>query len=281
MDKTTARAVFLRHPFIRFAGALLSSAALAVPGAQSVQLGYDWGYKLVEALFRQPEANAQGSWAIFSLPMIITPLFFGMTFGYFKQLLSGSWRWSVAAPLAALIWVLALAHGDYSFFSDELPWLFISLLCYLAGATLSEAISRQLHPRLKLGRVVVTGVFCLALVSGAGYYAQDASLNWTSELALYAGLLFAAGVLAALLARVRNRTAALAIALLACAPFVLANLANMFTTSISLALDQFEWGLHLGWRALLSATIITSTGFLSCALGGLCGLRLRQAKGLS
>lgn len=264
-------------PLLRLAAAVMLSLLVSSVGPQAVNLGYDWGYKLVEQFFGQPASN-QGIGALLALPFIIAPLFFGLTLGCLKQLCSGSQSWTVAGIVAVFCFLLRGELSASSLSTVNLQIICFSLLFYLAGFALSGAVSKRMHTRLRLDRVVVTSLCSLVLTSVAPYLIQttQTNLNWLTELAIYFCLLAMGAAQAARSARARSRTGAVLIAMLASSPFMLANLLNMFATSISFVMDHFGMGLNLGWRAILSASLISVASAFASTAGGLGGFLLRS-----
>ena len=269
-------------PLLKIAAAVFLSLFVAHTGTLAVNLGFDWGYKLVEQIFGQPDASNQGIGALLALPIVITPILCGLTFGCVKQLCFGSRSWSVAGSAAALCFLLFGVAGPSFGVLDLLgPQRNIVLtvncfilLFYYVGYVLSREVSKQLQLRLRLDKIAVISLCSLALISGAAHLTQT-NLNWMTELTIYICLLATGAAQAARYTDARNRVGAVMIAILASSPLMLANLFNVLGTCISFFMDHYEMGLHLGWRAILSACLISIATIIASVVGGVVGFWLK------
>jgi hypothetical protein len=72
------------------------SAAVAFIQMLIVLAGYDWGYRLVQKIWAQPDGHEQFAWAVVSLGIVILPGAFGLAYGACCSHVSGKskhWTW--------------------------------------------------------------------------------------------------------------------------------------------------------------------------------------------
>jgi hypothetical protein len=255
-----------------------------------VDLGFDWGYRLVQHWFGQPGAQAsnQGMFAIFALAHIIFPLNLGLSFACAKRYFGGSKKW-----LPGLIGTMMVSDFIWFGFVDPgfKPMCFCWLACNLSIGLLafefgSSVIDRfYTHWNVRQGGFInVRRVFPLCaiylvpslLVALASMCGISLDLRLVPEMLMYGLPLFLIGL--------RAYRPCGSVALCACgsalvlAPVAVACLTNLFGTTFALALDAMGCGPDLGWRASMSALYISTYTASATALGCLCGALLNHVE---
>jgi len=262
-------------PSMGLVAAISVAAVLAFTGTMAVHLGYDWGYKLVDSLFGQPDGANQGICADFSLMFLIMPLFFGLAFGWTKKAWGGTQRWLSVGSFVMLGTLIGLDIWG-NMFEDSLfaatLWIGAGLLFNAFGIWFGERTYSALRLRIRILPLVACAVFASVSMAAAVFVLAD-SANFLLELALYAGLIALAGGWAARFGKAHTRSAAVLIAATATLPIAIANLLNISANIICLILDSLGIGPSLGWHALLSAAFITLAAVGASTIGGLIGFR--------
>ena len=251
------------------------STFVSMTGVFATHLGYDWGFKFIDAFFGQGNASNQGVMANVLLSTMIAPLFLGLSFASFhpiqktgRNLLCSTILLSVVLLLGNLTLKLGL---DWSIFSlDALPYWLTSIAFCTFGISVASVSTNNLRKRIRLKPVYISAIACIGTMGIATYMLPDKT-SWYVEMAIYSILLFGTGVISSRLAKAHTRVAAMLIAMVATAPFLLSNLANVLLTSSSLILDSFNHGFSLGWQALASALSISLVALSSTLAGGLLG----------
>jgi hypothetical protein len=249
---------------------LVASAffALVIFGASNfAQLGYDWGYTLVKNVVGQI-SDGQGEGAMFLYLAVIPTVTAGLLAGYMQGLFGGNKRWRVAA-------LTALA-GIGIFLMDSTPSLneIAEASTYLAcmasvSFLLSIPVARLAHEiKLRTRAVRLQSVLLLAVLPW-WLLVGSAETMWEQG-ALYTALVFAASLLAPLASRSRTREAVFSSVFFATMPVTLFNLTNIGFTLFSMVASQFGF-FDIGWRATLSACLITLVTIAASAAGGACG----------
>jgi hypothetical protein len=266
-------------PSVRLVAALVAAGAVAVAGHQAVSLGYDWGYYLVEKLFGKSQDAVQGLEAIYSLAFCIAPLFFGCAFGCLREAWSGSVRWNIAAVVSNIVCLFLMLGPPQALDEsnlEEFVWLAFAVPSVLGGLWIGRRIYSTLRTRVKIHPVLAGTSVGLMILAIAGGWSTEAGHPWDLEMLIYGGIVTLVGASAAVCARARDKTAGVILAMIAVLPILLANLLNVSANIICLGLNAFGWGPDLGWRALLSATLISTVALASCVLGGSLGFWFRK-----
>lgn len=260
--------------------ALGLSTCMAMLGIFSVQLGYDWGYKLVEQFLGQENEIDQGIAAITSNCFINGPLFFGLSFACFREAVQ-SWKyWSVvgiSGVFAGFCAYSLLMKSDLSWMTrlEFLPLFLVGLFVYFAAFWLGRLLSKNLRYRVRLTMLLaVSFLGALGLSSACSFLADR---FWGFETLVNAAVLSIISLTSVFAGRARDKTTAVLFSISVALPFLLASTINVASSTLSLAFNWFSWGQELGWRAPLSAWIILAISVFSVVSGGLLGLKLRKA----
>jgi hypothetical protein len=242
--------------------------ALVIFGASNfAQLGYDWGYTLVKNLIGQV-SDGQGEGAMFLYLAVIPAVTAGLLAGYMQGLFGGNKRWRLAALTALagsgfFLWDSTLSLKELAEAGTYLACLAsVSLLLSIPVARLAQEIKLRTRAA-RLQSVLLLAVIPWWLLVGS------AATMWEQG-ALYAALVFAASLLAPLASRSRTREAIFSSVFFATLPITLFNLTNIGFTLFSMVAVNFGF-FDIGWRATLSATLITLVTIVASAAGGACG----------
>lgn len=248
----------------------LCSIYLAAAGFFVAHLGFDWGYYFVKHFFGQQHGVNQGVMAIVILYFLIVPMCMGMGLACFDRVRKHPFAHSL--PLLALLMISqTFILGTSSSHGWELPaYLLSTLVSFALSFKTSAFFVEQLKSRILLKPLYKS---CLVSFSAIGIASMlfTGSVGTLRELLIFGFGLICASFMASSLAKVKNKTAAVAIPIFALAPLVMANVINVIITSFSLVLDQFKLGFELGWEALLSACIISLATVAATSIGGLLG----------
>jgi hypothetical protein len=259
---------------------LLISGLVAIAGGFSVQIGFDWGYKLVEKFFGQPTGSAQGVVSSESLMFIVMPLFFGFAFGCCNRAWLSVRRWSISSVVMALTAVgLLSCLGATSLLAIEasavLPFTALALVFGIVGLGCGYQYLEILRRRIRLRAVLACGAASVGLLALVwSLCASDPNL--IVEMTLYALILAAAGAWTATFTRARSQSGAILLAAVATFPILLANLLNILLNVVCLVLDSFCIGPNIGWQALLSAVFINVLALAAVYAGASIGFGMRQ-----
>jgi hypothetical protein len=259
--------------------ALLLSAAAAWLGAVTVHVGYDWGYHLIASLYGQAAEANQGVMAFTSLLCSIIPMLFGLFLGYFKAAAGAKRGWILAGAAVVLLFLTLVV------FSGSPPDFLIHPLrtagqtvcglgAYLGGLIGGQSVYRSLSERMR--RPIVALLPAMAAFLPMAVACSLVAVDFRLELAAYSFLSLAAAAVSVRLSGAKRWSSVLSIALISILPLVLANMLNLFGNLLSLALDTVAMGAGLGWRALLSAVLISTVALGSALLGGIVGRRKVQ-----
>ncbi len=247
----------------------LCSIYLGFTGYFVAHLGFDWGYYFVKHFFGQQHGVNQGVMAIVILYFLIVPMCMAMGLACFDRVRKHPFAHSL--PLLGLLMISQLVVLGTSSSGWDLPSYLVSTLVSFA---MSFKVSSFFIEQLK-GRILLKPLYksCLLSFSAIGVASMmfTGSVGTLRELMLFGFGLFCASFMASSLAKVKNKTAAVATPVFALAPLVMANVINVLVTSVSLILDQFKIGFELGWEALASACIISLATFAAAAAGGMLG----------
>jgi hypothetical protein len=261
---------------LRLSAALLLSAAFAYVAYMAVQLGFDWGYKLVERMFGQTAQADQAVTASYALVIAVIPCVFGLVFSFFKSALSGTRRWHAAYIIATLSYstVVCLPNNVHHLFSslEELLPVIFGLMAGLIGSSTGAWIYGALRKRMRLVPVVLSG---LAALLPMVLYVLLSPMTLVVGLAIYSISIIMGSACAAYFASPRDRVGAILMAMVALLPIILVNFGNVTCNLISLGLDNLHVGFELGWRALLSACLISLWTFVCAGIGGSFGYKFR------
>jgi len=265
---------------------LLVTVLISVLGSYAccayVDLGFDWGYRLVQVLCGQPggQASNQGVFAILALAHVIFPLNMGLSFACAKRYFAGNHRW-----ITALMMTLASADALWFGLIDPgfKPMCFLWLACNLTVGLLSFLVGSRVinrfyaHWDVRLGGFINVRrafPFCAIylvpslIVAISSMLGISLDLRLAPETLLYSLPLFLIGF------RIYRPSGSLASSIfgsaLILAPVIVSGLANIFGTTFCLALDGIKIGPDLGWRAPLSGLLITSLTAGATTLGCLC-----------
>jgi hypothetical protein len=260
----------------RLTSALLLSGAFAYFACASAQLGFDWGYKLVERIFGQAAEENQSVTSFYALVFAVMPLVFGLVFGFFKSTWSGTRRWYAAYIIVALCYCINVCLPDnlehlFSSSRELLPAI-PSFVFGLIGLSTGVCIYSALRRRMRLLPIVLSGFAALV----PAFYVLQSPITLVGEIAVYSLPLIIGSACAAYFARARDRVGAMLMAMVALLPIILVNFGNVACNLISLCLDNFQLGADLSWRALMSACLISMLTFVCAGIGGLIGFRLRE-----
>ena len=245
------------------------SIYLGFTGQFVAHLGFDWGYYFIKHFFGQQHGVNQGVMAIVILYFLVVPQCMAMGLACFDRVRKHPIAHSV--PILALLMISQLVLLGPSCNGWDLPiYLSSTLVSFAMSFKVSSFFVEQLKSRILLKPLYKS---CLLSFSAIGVASMmfTGSVGTLRELMLFGFGLFCASFMASSLARVKNKTAAVAIPVFALAPLVMANVINLLVTSVSLVLDQFKLGFALGWEALASACIISLATFVAAAAGGLLG----------
>lgn len=259
---------------------LIIAALMAAAGASALtRFGYDWGYHVVDKLVGQPSSDQLTGAAMLGF-WFVPGITVGIFLGYIeKARKSALWRMLVAPMCLISIFApflyVALHEGGLSlndfrldFGLPEYASLGAAMIVGYGVNYLARHIYAQLKMRthvIRLTGSLLVGLFAMLLCDP----------KWMSEtpiaFSIYASVLFGVGVVSALALKVKNAKAGWAAALVATLPVTLFDLTNVLFTLTFMATNAFGFGLRLGWRATMSAVVITFVSVLAASLGGLLG----------
>jgi hypothetical protein len=230
----------------------------------------------------QPTGSAQGMAAIESLFFLIMPMYFGLAFGCFRAVWSGSRTRTVYGLLTAFCSVVVLAVLASKSMLTQAPietavWSLVAAFFGVIGLAISHYYYGLLRPRVRVRALVACATATVGLLAAAWALVSESS-NFIVELLLYCLVIMTASAWAADFGRARHKSGAILLAFTASLPITLANLLNLLGNIICLVLDRFHVGPGLGWEALVSAAAINAIAILSVTYGGLIGFWLSQKK---
>lgn len=278
-ESSSDSTIFARS--IKLIVALAVSAVFAFVANCAIQVGYDWGYHLVERFAGQVYESNQGWGAIYSSLFFAMPMFFGFAFGCFQRAWNVTRRVRTASFTLALAAILSwcgclmLGSDDFSVVA-KLCWTLPSILFGAFGLWLGFHYYRELRRRVHLRTLLIFGIGCLMIVGSPKLFQAD--VPYIAELFLCTTALFATGAGVSYFARPRHRSGAVLMSFASMFPILIANILNIVGNLLCLSLDCFGVGPHLGWRALASALFINILTFGAATYGGLFGFKLLQKR---
>ncbi|MGH9550789.1 MAG: hypothetical protein ACRD3W_15515 [Terriglobales bacterium] len=261
-----------------------------------VKLGYDWGYRLVQTYFGQPNHQAmnQGMVALLTLAHVVFPLNLGLAFACFKRYFGTPkyWRRVLLSCMAGetLFWYWALSMG-----SSEGPFLISWCLFGFAVAYFSFTIGYSVLQRFFThwnvqdgGFINIRATFPLctlylvpSFILGVFAFLNVGDLDRTPlglEMCFFALPLMVLGFRAA--RHSQSIRMSFKAACMVLSPFMVANVLTLIGTTICCLLDLVHLGPDLGWRAAYSALLINGltlgATILGCTLGNLSDTLLRM-----
>ncbi len=256
--------------------AILLSALAAWCGAMAVHVGYDWGYQLIAKLIGQAAEASQGVMAFTSLICSIIPMLFGLFLGYFKAASSAKKSWTIAGTSVVLLFLALLVYSGNppDFLIHPIRTVIQTVLglgAFFAGLLGGQNVYRSLRERMS--RPIRALLPAMVVYLPLAVASLLLNLDFRLELALYCLLTMLGALLSVRLSGAKRWGSTLSIALVSILPIALANLLNICGNLLSLSLDAVGIGAGLGWRALLSAVLISAVALSSALAGGLIGHR--------
>lgn len=281
-----------------FSAALLSAFVLSLAFCTFTQLGFDWGYFAVQAMFGQlpGESSNQGMTAIWAAPTIVFPLMFGMMLAFCRATIPGAYPWRSALALIVAcetaVFMSDFDTGRLSHIANlgkTIPFVAFSLLwgfvCFEGARHKLQSLLRKDADIIRIDDLRRAASSSLVYLVPSLVYGLLAACNFSGsgqsvalEIAVFGGLIFAS--CASAVPRVRHEFAvACALSYIPVMPVIMMGLANVGLNVFSLTLDVFHVGANLGWRALLSASLITGISMIAALAGSITGRLLALRKG--
>lgn len=282
----------MNKAFAAFLIAVPLSFFSAVVASTFMNLAFDWGYALVDYFFGQPsqQAQNQGWLVILGTPAVVIPMFFGSFAAFFKTVLYSSYPWRPAIIVCLTIGACCLMLPDtLQSLSRENVVAFVSMLFTAClTALLSFRLTCAAFGKLsglcgiRTKDLIESSYASVIWLVPVGLHFLLSELDviqktpdFRLEAVAYGFFIFVASAMA--VRKVRHTfPIAATLSALPLGLFVVMSLLNVVMTGVSLGLDSFGIGLQLGWRALLSATLIaivtvgaTVGGTLAGRLGAL------------
>lgn len=248
---------------------------------KAVDIGYDWGYHLVDKVIGQTHRDNQGIIANVSLAFGILPLSFGMFFG---STIAKNRSWRFWMPLGIFLSfassaLACIAVDSWSFFLQTITnrefWFYdasiftMGIVGLSIGKQVALAIDKKFHIKPVLAAMSLQAAIFGSLLCFHGH-----TIKPIVEVLVYAAALFWSSLLCSYLSKPRDKFNAIAFPALAAIPIIVANFFNVLMNVVSLSLDQISFGLELGVQALLSSILISTLAAISIAAGGLSGQQL-------
>ncbi len=252
--------------FVQILAVSLSSTAL-------VKVSYDWGYRVVEAAFGQPSAQAgnQGVMALFSVAHIVLPVCLAVVLSTLVKARQATKLVTLLlfSMLGTLAWDFGIfrSSGD---FAEQMAGCAVTALSALTSYWLANLILAKNRKIFSERLSALSRPVVLTLSFSAGVCLAVSFLNDFSryllplEILWYAGTIFMVGYLSN--SSARDFGVQIRAGLLVLAPIFVCNLINIAANLVSLFLDTFGAGASLGWRALLSAILINVVAYTSLVL---------------
>jgi hypothetical protein len=291
LSGTNVSTTISRHPLKKFVAFWLALAGCYVAAfalTNAVNIGYDWGYHAVEAIAEQANASNQGMMANITLGFAILPMFFGMCFG---ATIARERNWRFWLPVGLLLTfgssaIACISVDSLSFFLDTLTnpdlWVYNASIFTMgvSGLVIGKSLCSAIHKRIRT-KPIFAAISLQVIVFGTLLFWHGGTINPILELGIYLCTLFASAFIASYMSRIRNTYSAIAIPMIASSPIIIANFLNVLMNAISLPLDQVQFGLNLGWQALLSSIFISVAAVTSIAAGGITGKVIKMRSFLS
>jgi hypothetical protein len=271
----------VQKPFVGaalFAAGLIASYYVTVGAAALANMGYNWGYHLVEHMVGQPQSDQFIGACVLS-GVFVPAIAAGFSLTYFESALGKNWHSAILLPFF-ICGCAFIQNGMPSQWSDV-----VSCLPYLLGALIpayaSRFIAKKIYPELAMRINAKRFLACIAFTLWAAYSLR--SIHWDDKWLLqcftYCAFMFCTAATAAILARAKTASAGFTAGFFVSLPVTVADIANVVLNVGCLSLNTFGMGWQLGWRALLSALIITICSIVLSGLGGVCGSLIVKACG--
>jgi hypothetical protein len=263
----------------KFVGSLMLSLVAGWSCMGMVSYAFDGGYQLIGTYCGQP-GSQQGVIAAMALWFAILPAASSFVFGWCKAMLKGSRLWAVVPAIAVVLAISFdfIADGNFQAIGELIPWIAFATTFAYAGYFMAQALAKRTRSN---SNAIVAYPIALASFLPAGYCAYiGLGLSSTTEMSVIAMTMALAAYMFTRNCGDQRISRALRAALLALAPVMVPLVLNVLGNCISLYLDQFGMGAHLGWRALASAQailMIAATGMMvGTALACFRNARLNQ-----
>ena len=249
---------------------LLAAGGMMFCAIHAIGLQHEWGYGAVRDLVGQADEMGQSIGSAIMRTVFIAPAIAGLAFGYLKQHFRGPSGWRIAAGLIPA-GVLSLMMMDSSTNWSEIlkveNLLFVGAMFSLFYAALfgGEKIFASLATRTRPWPILLPGLLALIPMMGLNqleFMREDGS-GWMLEAVVDGLITFGAAFAAVRWNSSKNLGTALTVAAFSAIPFIIANVWNIGSDLVQIALSPSKGSLN----AEFSAMLITSLSVISTIAG--------------
>ncbi|HEY9785902.1 MAG TPA: hypothetical protein V6D17_10905 [Candidatus Obscuribacterales bacterium] len=255
--------------WLKLAACSVLAGIFAIGACHFVDVSFDMGYRIVERLFGQAHESNQGWTAIYAQYLVFLPACAAWFMGCCRTFHGRTRKWAVALAIIIAGWIVFVCQNVSSGGSASAAYISMAPLISLSailGFRSALRFCQAIRGRVLPSRLLLPGIVTLCL--GSLYLVlPPESLPYNVSWALHALLLACCAFAVTRIMRIRDTVTGLIAGVFTTMPLLMVNALNVFGNLLSLGLDNFGFGLDLGWRALLSASIIATIYLLSLACG--------------
>lgn len=257
----------LGKSFLRLSACVAASSIAAWSLTSFLYYGFDCGYRVVQLLAGQPD-SPQAMVAGQGLAYLALPATFALVLGFLKVRTGGheSWLLAILAMVAGIAGLEFAIDMQPANIISLAPWVALATVLSLAAWLLGKTVASELSAHSD-SLCIVAPALAMFLPAGIFFWAGEVQPGLPLELAFYFVLVTGSATVAAFIGRGKHFFDCLTVAALALSPLLLCLMFNVGACLVSLYLDIFDHGLGIGWRALLSASLLSFYTATAICLG--------------